>query len=163
MRPPLLHDVLPSYGLIKCIDSTGTPGSEAAEFAIVKRMKLVHDDYTTEQLAGCRSAIWKILLENSRTVVHALRDMDPEHLHSSTKVRLFLYPLSVAIAMEVNRVRLPLQANCEYVMNHRSDTDHPEFLFLPRFAQVVQDLWTDDIMPLLLDRPSSLRLPDNAE
>lgn len=143
------------------IDSTGTPGSEAAEFAIVKRMKLVHDDYTTEQLAGCRSAIWKILLENSRTVVHALRDIDPERLHSSTKVRPVLYPLSVAI--ELSRVRLPLQANCEYVMNHRSDTDHPEFLFLPRFAQVIQDLWTDEIMPLLLDRPSSVRLPDNAE
>jgi hypothetical protein len=82
-----------------CVDSTGTPGSEAAEFATVKRMKLVHDDYTTEQLAGCRSAIWKILLENSRTIVHALRHIDPEHMHSSTKVRSFLYPLSVAMEL----------------------------------------------------------------
>ena len=48
-------------------------------------------------------------------------------------------------------------------MNHRSDTDSPEFFFLPRFVQAVQDLWTDEIIPLLLDRPSSLRLPDNAE
>jgi hypothetical protein len=48
-------------------------------------------------------------------------------------------------------------------MNHRSDTDSPEFLFLPRFAQVVQDLWTYEIIPLLLDCPSSLLLPDNAE
>lgn len=77
-----------------CVDSTGTPGSEAAEFALVKRMKLVHDDYTTEQLAGCRSAIWKILLENSRTIVHALREINPEHPYSSTKVRSFLYTLS---------------------------------------------------------------------
>ena len=56
-----------------------------------------------------------------------------------------------------------LQANCEYIMNHRSDIDNPEFLFLPGFAQVVQDLWTEEIIPLLLDSPSSLRLADNSE
>jgi hypothetical protein len=56
-----------------------------------------------------------------------------------------------------------LQANCAYIMNHRIDTESPEFLFLPRFAQVVQDLWTEDVIPLLLDRPPVLCLPDNAE
>jgi hypothetical protein len=57
-----------------------------------------------------------------------------------------------------------LQANCEYIMNHRRDTDNPEFFFLPWFAQVVQGLWTEDIIPLLLlDGPSSLRLADNSE
>jgi len=56
-----------------------------------------------------------------------------------------------------------LQANCEYTMNHRSDTDNPEFLFLPGFAQVVQDLWTEEIIPLLLDGPVSLRLANNSE
>jgi hypothetical protein len=137
---------------------TGTPGSEAEGFAIVKRMKLVHDDYTTEQLAGGRSAIWKILLENSRTIVHALRDMDPKCLHSSTKVRSFLSVSCDGIVCD-----LPLQANCEYIMNHRRDTDSLEFLFLSKFAQVVQDLWSDEIIPLLLDRPCTLHLPDNAE
>ena len=82
--------------LTDCVDSTGTPGSEAAEFAIVKRMKLVHDDYTTEQLAGSRPTIWKILLDNSRTIVRALRDIDPKYVHSSTKVRSFL-----SVAMEL--------------------------------------------------------------
>jgi hypothetical protein len=48
-------------------------------------------------------------------------------------------------------------------MNHRIDPDSPEFQFLPRFAQVVQDLWTDEIIPLLMDRPPVLCLPDNAE
>jgi hypothetical protein len=56
-----------------------------------------------------------------------------------------------------------LQANCAYIMNHRSDTDNPEFLFLPEFAQVVQDLWTEEIIPLLLDSPFSLGLADGSE
>jgi len=56
-----------------------------------------------------------------------------------------------------------LQAKCEYIMNHRYDTDDPDFFFLPRFAKVVQDLWLEEIIPLLLDRPCSLSLADNAE
>ena len=50
-------------------------------------------------------------------------------------------------------------------MNHRSDTENPDFLFLPRFAQAVQDLWTKVMIPMLLDQPSSGRfsLGDNAE
>jgi hypothetical protein len=48
-------------------------------------------------------------------------------------------------------------------MNHRRDTDNPEFLFLPNFAQVVQDLWTEEVIPLLLDYPSAFTLADNAE
>ncbi len=48
-------------------------------------------------------------------------------------------------------------------MNHRNDTDDPDFFFLPRFAQVVQDLWLEEIIPLLLDRSWSLSLADNAE
>jgi hypothetical protein len=48
-------------------------------------------------------------------------------------------------------------------MKHRTDIDNPEFLFLPGFAQVVQDLWTDEIIPLLLDRRFALPLADNAE
>jgi hypothetical protein len=48
-------------------------------------------------------------------------------------------------------------------MNHRNDTDNPDFRFLPQFAEVVQDLWTEEILPLLLDRPSTIPLADNAE
>ena len=56
-----------------------------------------------------------------------------------------------------------LQANCEYIMSHRSDTDNPDFQFLPKFAEVVQDLWTEEILPLLLDRPSAILLANNTE
>jgi len=48
-------------------------------------------------------------------------------------------------------------------MSHRSDTDNPDFRFLSRFAEVVQDLWAEEIFPLLLDRPSAISLADNAE
>ena len=56
-----------------------------------------------------------------------------------------------------------LQANYEYIMNHRNDTDNPKFQFLPNFAQVVRELWVEEILPLLLDQPSCLPLNDNAE
>jgi hypothetical protein len=48
-------------------------------------------------------------------------------------------------------------------MNHRSDTDSPDFLFLPKFAEIAQDLWTGEILPLPLNRLFSLHLAKNAE
>ena len=54
------------------------------------------------------------------------------------------------------------QAKCEYIMNHPIDTDSPVFSFLPKFGQVVQDLWVEEIIPLLLDHPSALSVDDNA-
>ena len=55
-----------------------------------------------------------------------------------------------------------IQANCEYIMKHRIDTDSPDFSFLPKFCQAVQDLWAEEIIPVLLDRPPSLSVDDNA-
>ncbi|KAH9970774.1 G-protein alpha subunit [Russula compacta] len=116
-----------------------TPKSEAEAFAMVKHMKVIHENYSSEELADFRPAIWKILLENSRSIVQALRKSRFKHAYRATK------------------------ANCEFILGHRSDTDNPEFLFQPEFAQVVQDLWAGEIIPLLLDRPSYVRLADNAE
>ena len=47
-------------------------------------------------------------------------------------------------------------------MKHRIDTDSPDFSFLPKFGQAVQDLWAEEIIPVLLDRPPSLSVDDNA-
>jgi len=124
-------------------------------------MKIVHDDYTLEGLADFRPIIWKILLENSWSIVRSLRVLSPRHANRATKVCRFL--LSFRSVPYRGPVCPFFQANCEYIMKHRSDIDNPEFLFLPRFAHVVQDLWTDEIIPLLLDRPSALPLADNAE
>jgi hypothetical protein len=55
-----------------------------------------------------------------------------------------------------------IQANCEYIMNHRIDTDSPDFSFLPKFGRAVQDLWAEEIIPALLDRPPCLSVDDNA-
>ncbi|KAH9980450.1 guanine nucleotide binding protein, alpha subunit [Russula vinacea] len=59
-------------------------------------------------------------------------------------------------------VHLSNKANCEYIMKHRIDTDSPDFSFLPKFCQAVQDLWAEEIIPVLLDRPPSLSVDDNA-
>jgi hypothetical protein len=144
------------------VGSTGTPGSEAEAFAIVKHMQIIHDDCLSEQLlTEFRSVIWKILLENARNIVQILQRLNLDHVNYTTKVRSFNLLLSLSLVM-VKRV-VSLQTNCEYIMNHRCDTDNPEFLFLPGFAQVVQDLWTEEIIPLLLDGPFSLGLADNSE
>ncbi|KAH9958144.1 G-protein alpha subunit [Russula dissimulans] len=116
-----------------------TPESEAEAFALVKQMKLTHEDYSNEELADFRPDIWRILLEISRSIVKTLRALKPRHTSRATR------------------------AKCEFIMGHRSDVDSPEFLFHPRFAQVVQDLWVEEIIPLLWHRPSALYLTDNAE
>jgi hypothetical protein len=78
----------------------GTPGSEAEAFAIVKHMKIIHDDCLSEQLlAEFRLVIWKTLLENARDIVLVLRRLNLEYANCSTKVRsltplLSLCPLS---------------------------------------------------------------------
>jgi hypothetical protein len=50
-------------------------------------MKMDHDDYTLEGLADFRPVIWKILLENSRSIVQALRRLNFKHANRVTKVR----------------------------------------------------------------------------
>jgi len=116
-----------------------TPESEAEAFALVKQMKLIHEDYSNEELADFRPVIWRMLLETSRSIVKTLHSIKPRHTGRATR------------------------ANCEFIMSHRSDVDSPEFLFHPRFAQVVQDLWLEEIIPLLWHRPSAPYLADNAE
>ena len=48
-------------------------------------------------------------------------------------------------------------------MNHRANTDVRDFLFLREFSQAVRDLWIEEAFPLLMDRPSTFSLADNAE
>ena len=145
-----------------CVNSTGAPGSEAEAFAIVKYMEMDHDEYTLEGLAEYRPVVWKILLENSRSIARALRRRNLKRANRAAEV-CCLFPTPCLCPLLWTRVFYSSQANCKYIMNHRSDTDNPEFLFLPGFAQVVQDLWTEEVIPLLLDRPSAIPLADNAE
>lgn len=52
-------------------------------------MKIDHDDYTLEGLADLRPIIWKILLENSRSIVQSLQWLGPKHANRTTKVYYF--------------------------------------------------------------------------
>jgi hypothetical protein len=47
-------------------------------------------------------------------------------------------------------------------MNYRIDTDSLESSSLPKFGRVVQDLWAEEIIPILLEYPSCLTVDDNA-
>ena len=47
-------------------------------------------------------------------------------------------------------------------MGHRIDTDGPQFSFRPKFSRAVQDLWAEQIIPVLLEKPSRLFVDDNA-
>ena len=47
-------------------------------------------------------------------------------------------------------------------MKHRIDTYSPDFSFLPKFGRAIQDLWAEEIIPVLLNHPSRLSVDDNA-
>jgi hypothetical protein len=113
------------------------PESEATAFAFVKQMRIAFGAYTREELADFRPFIRKILLQNSRSIVMVLRSRNLAPTRRSNK------------------------ANCEYIMKHRIDTDSPEFSFMPKFGRAVQNLWAEEIIPVLLDHPSRLPVDDN--
>ncbi|KAI0284058.1 G-protein alpha subunit [Russula brevipes] len=120
------------------------PGSEVNAFTVVKHLRYWCGGYTIGGFADFRPVIWKILLENLRNIVRVLRSNNADP------------------AAEVCP-RSPLQAHYEYILDHRNDTDNPEFRFLLNFARVVRELWVEEILPLLLDHPSDLLLGDNAK
>ncbi len=125
-------------------------------FAIVRQMKIIyHNGYSREEQLDFRLSIWRYLLETSRRIVQDLRNLGLEPAVHANKVR-FSYP-----TFSASHVVTLLQANCERILNHPTDTNHPEFFFRPGFADAVQELWADDIIPLLFDSPAYLPLADN--
>ncbi|KAH9958143.1 guanine nucleotide binding protein, alpha subunit [Russula dissimulans] len=113
------------------------PKYEEEASTFIGQMKLVHGDDWRKDPADFRPEIWKILLENARSVVKAVKTQN-------------VWPSGHA-----NR------ANCEYIMSHRIDTDNPQFVFQPRFAQAVKDLWVEEVISALLDWPPCLALHDS--
>ncbi|KAF8477758.1 guanine nucleotide binding protein, alpha subunit [Russula ochroleuca] len=101
-------------------------------------MRIYHGTFTHEELTNFREVIRRILLRNSRSIVMAIRS---QNLGPTTRSN---------------------EANCEYIMNYRIDTDSPELSSLPKFGRAVQDLWVEEISPMLLDDPSRLTVDDNA-
>ena len=79
-----------------CVDLLGIPESEATAFALVKQMKIALGAYTQEELADFRPFIRKILLQNSRRIVMALRSRNLGPARRSNKVRRVFYTFSVS-------------------------------------------------------------------
>ncbi|KAH9051789.1 guanine nucleotide binding protein, alpha subunit [Lactarius vividus] len=107
--------------------------------AIVRQMKIAHQSgYSREELLGFRPSIWSYLLETSRRVVQDLRNSSLQPTTHANK------------------------ANCKRILNHPTDTNHPEFYFRPGFANAVQELWADSIIPMLFKSPAYFPSADNA-
>ena len=141
-----------------CVDLLGIPEYEAAGFDLVRRMRIEHyAAFTYEELANFRRVIREILLQNSRNIVMAIQGQNLGPSCRSNGVRCLLY-ISPPLVIDAASV----QANCEYIMNYGIDTGSLESSFLPKFGRAVQDLWVEDIIPMLLDYPSRLTVDDNA-
>jgi guanine nucleotide-binding protein G(i) subunit alpha len=107
-------------------------------------MKILYNDgYSHEELLDFRLSIWRHFLETSRRIVEDLRNVGLEPANHANKVRLVYFAWHVLI---------PLQANCERILDHPTDANHHEFCFQPGFAKAVQELWEDDIIPVLFER-----------
>jgi hypothetical protein len=148
-----------------CIDLSGIPESEAAASALIMRMKTLHDGHpndepaqlTYKKSAVLRPAIWKILLHNLQRIVMAIRSQKLGPARLSNRVRFVFY---IPPSLSVDGVSI--QENRECITNHRIDADSPESSFLPKFGRAVQDLWAEDIIHMLLDRPSCLSVDEKA-
>ena len=154
-REPYIRDL---YRDSDFVDILGIPQSEAAAFNLVKQMRVEHwRPNTDEELANFRRVIRKILLRNSRNVVMTILSRNLGPTCRPIKVRC-LFCISPSLVVD----GASIQANCAYIMNYRIDTDSFESSSLPKFGRVVQDLWAEEIIPILLEYPSCLTVDDNA-
>jgi hypothetical protein len=154
-REPYIRNL---YRHSDCVYFPGISESEPAAFDLVKRLRIEHwGPITDEELANFRRVIRKILLQNSRNVVMAILGRNIGPTCRTIKVRC-LFCISPSLVVD----GASIQANCEYIMNYQTDTDGPESSSLPKFGRAVQDLWAEQIIPILLEYPSCLTVDDNA-
>ncbi|VDB95884.1 unnamed protein product [Peniophora sp. CBMAI 1063] len=111
---------------------------ESGKSTIVKQMKIIHQNgYTPDELLAFRPLIWRNLLECVHTVIESLEKFNLEPIQPQNKA---------------SRQRL-----LEYTI-----PDDGEFSFDPVVARQALDLWTDDIMPALMEHSSEFYLMDSA-
>ena len=132
---------------------------ESGKSTIVKQMKIIHQNgYSHDELIAFRPLIWKNLLESARDVVQALRKFNLEPITPANKV---CRPVNLLSRYHLTSFD-PSQANCERIMGYPLSTDDPQFLFSLEIAQAVQEVWTDEIIPALMDHASRFYLMDSA-
>jgi hypothetical protein len=116
---------------------------------------LYTNGYSHKQLLDFRLSIWGYLLETSRRIAQDLRDLHLEPATQTNKVRS-LTPLFAP------RDFIPSQTHFELILNHPTDIKNPGFIFQTGFADAVQELWAEDGIHVLFDRPTYFSLVDNA-
>ena|SRR6266404_643498 len=138
--------------------SFASGSSESGKSTIVKQMKIIHQNgYSPEELLSFRPLIWKNLLESACDVCYALLDFKLEPVAPTNKVRRLF---SIHFFRLIHFCRE--QANCERILAYQLHTDDPEFYFSPDIAQAIQDVWADEIIPVLMTHSSEFYLMDNA-
>ena len=120
---------------------------------MARQLKMLQHGFSCEELFHFRLSIWAYLLETSRRIVQDLRNSGLEPATHANKVCSFL--------LRFLHVVIPSQVNCERILNHPTDIN-PEFHFQPGFADAVQELWADAILPVLFDSPGYISLADDA-
>ncbi|KAH9175726.1 G-protein alpha subunit [Lactarius sanguifluus] len=112
---------------------------ESGKSTIVKQMKIIHSNgYTSDELLAFRLPIWNNLLQSAHAVVNALAKFNLEPVAATNR------------------------ANCERILAYQLATDDPNFFFSPDIAQTIQDLWADDIIPVLMNYLTKFYLMDSA-
>jgi hypothetical protein len=90
-----------------CIYPLGVTKSEAAASDLIKCMKTIHDgrssderaEFTYEKPADFRRVIWKNLLQNSRSVIMAMRSRYLGPTGRSNMVRYVFYNFAISCCM----------------------------------------------------------------
>ena len=111
---------------------------ESGKTTIVKQMKIIHQNgYSKQELYMFRLTVIKNLIDSVRAIALALRllGMEPERLESREAADV------------LTQYEVPADANA----------------FLPpEIGELIQTLWTDPIIPRLLERRSEFYMMDNA-
>lgn len=116
-----------------------TPGSgESGKSTIVKQMKIIHQNgYSQEELSQYRLTIYKNLVDCSKALIGAMRQLEIEPKD----------PANVE--------------NCELLLEFQVDPD-PQTSLDPKIGAAALALWKDECMESVLERQSEFYLMDSA-
>ncbi|KII95402.1 hypothetical protein PLICRDRAFT_150105 [Plicaturopsis crispa FD-325 SS-3] len=112
---------------------------ESGKSTVVKQMKIIHQNgFTTEERKVYRPTVYKNLLDSAQAVVLAMRKigvdcMDPQN-----------------------------RANADAIIDYHIVEDSMEFEFSPAIALAIYEMWTDPIIPKIMDHSSEFYLMDSA-
>ena len=117
-------------------------------------MKIIHQNgYTEAELRAFRPLIWKNLMECVQTIIESLEKFNLEPIKPNNKV---------CSLEHIRRILLTnIQANRQRLMEY-TIPDEGDLYFDPVVAQQALDLWTNDIIPALIEHSSEFYFMDSA-